>query len=71
MITPGFLAEFSDFKEFHGKNVARKICQEPEPGTRIEARIIELTELKEADPAMFSIQAPSGYAGAGCQDARE
>jgi hypothetical protein len=57
--SPGFLAEFSDFKEFHGKNVARKISQEPDPGTKIEARVTELTELKEPDPAMFSIQAPS------------
>jgi len=57
--SPGFEAEFSDFKEFHGKNVARKISQEPEPGTKIEARVTELTDLKEPDPAMFSIQAPS------------
>jgi hypothetical protein len=56
--SPGFLAEFSDFKEFHGKNVARKISQEPEPGTKIEARVTELTELKDSDPAMFSIHAP-------------
>lgn len=60
VISPGFLAEFTDFKEFHGKTVARKISQEPEPGTKIEARITELSELKEPDPAMFSIQAPSG-----------
>lgn len=59
VISPGFLAEFSDFKEFHGKIVARKISQEPEPGTKIDARITELTELKEPDPAMFSIQTPS------------
>ena len=39
--------------------MARKISQEPEPGTKIEAHIIELTELKEPDPEMFSIQAPS------------
>jgi Gram-negative bacterial TonB protein C-terminal len=57
--SPGFLAEFSDFKEFQGKNVARKISQEPEPGTKIEARITELTELKSPDPAIFSIQTPS------------
>lgn len=57
--SPGFLAEFSDFKEFHGKNVARRISQEPEPGTKIEASVTELTDLKESDPAMFSIQAPS------------
>jgi len=57
--SPGFLAQFSDFKEFHGKNTARKISQEPEPGTKIEARITELTELKEPDPVLFSTQAPS------------
>jgi hypothetical protein len=57
--SPGFEAEFRDFKEFHGKNVAWKISQEPEPGTKIEARVTELTDLKEPDPAMFSIQAPS------------
>ncbi|HLK08178.1 MAG TPA: energy transducer TonB [Candidatus Angelobacter sp.] len=57
--SPGFQAEFRDFKEFHGKNVARRISQEPEPGTKIEARVTELTDVKESDPAMFSVQAPS------------
>lgn len=59
VVSPGFHAEFSDFRDFQGKSVARKISLNPEPGTRIEAHITELTELKDLDTTMFSIQTPS------------
>jgi len=57
VIAPHFSAEFGDFRAFKGKNVARKITLEPEPGTKIEARITELSELENVDPALFAVQA--------------
>jgi len=57
--SPLFSAEFSDFHSFNGKNVARKISMTPEPGTKIEARVTELSELKEADEAMFAVPLPA------------
>jgi Gram-negative bacterial TonB protein C-terminal len=59
VVSPEFHAEFSDFKDFQGKLVARKISAYPEPGTKIEVRITELSELKNPDAAMFSVQTPS------------
>ncbi len=53
--SPEFTAEFSDFHGFRGKDVARKISMTLEPGTKIEARITELTELKEPVAAMFDV----------------
>jgi hypothetical protein len=53
--SPQFAAEFSDFRNFGGKSVARKISMTPEPGTRIEARITELTDLKEPDSTLFDV----------------
>jgi hypothetical protein len=59
VVSPGFVAEFSDFHDFKGKKVARKISMEPESGTKIEARITELAELGNPDPTMFAVQAAS------------
>jgi outer membrane biosynthesis protein TonB len=56
VISPTFHADFADFKKFKDKQVARKISNNPEPGTKIEANITELTELKNPDPAMFTVQ---------------
>ncbi|HKD81492.1 MAG TPA: energy transducer TonB [Candidatus Angelobacter sp.] len=56
VVSPGFEADFSDFKNFGGKSIARKISMEPESGTKIEARVTELSELNHPDPALFVIQ---------------
>src|SRR5579859_27365 len=53
--SPEFKAEFSDFRNFGGKSVARKISMSPEPGTKIEAKVTELAELKNSDTAMFDV----------------
>ena len=59
IFSPDFKAEYSDFREFSGKRVARKISMQPEPGTKIEATITELSELKNPDTAMFAVTAAS------------
>lgn len=57
--SPEFTAEFSDFHHFGGKSVARKISMMPEPGTKIEADITELAELKGPDAALFDVSGPA------------
>lgn len=59
ILSPEFKAEFSDFHSFGGKNVARKISMTPEPGTKIEANITELAELKDTDAALFDVSGPA------------
>jgi hypothetical protein len=64
VVSPAYEAEFSDFKDFKGRNVARRISVEPERGTKIEGRITELTELTDlseanADASLFAVPAPS------------
>lgn len=54
VITPGYRAHFEDYKPFQSKSVARRITFEPTPQTRIEARVIELTELKHPDESLFT-----------------
>jgi hypothetical protein len=57
--SPEFKAEFSDFHNFGGKSVARKISMTPESGTNIEADITELAELKNPDATMFDVSGPA------------
>ena len=53
--SPEFEAEFSDFRNFGGKSVPRKISMTPEPGRKIQADVTELAELKNPDAAMFDV----------------
>ena len=55
VITKGYSAEFKDFKKFGEKRVARRITIDPEPGTNLEVRITELTELTQPDEQMFVV----------------
>jgi hypothetical protein len=55
----GYSAEFKDFKKFGDKRVARRITTDPEPGTNLEARITEVTELTQPDEQMFVILQPT------------
>ncbi len=59
VITRGYSAQFADFKSFGDKRVARRIVIDPEPGTTIQASIIELEELSQPDEEMFVIQQPT------------
>jgi hypothetical protein len=56
VFTKGYAAEFKDFKAFGDKQVPRLIEDTPEPGTTIDARINELTELKQLDETLFVVE---------------
>jgi hypothetical protein len=55
VFTKGYAAEFKDFKGFADKQVPRLIEDTPEPGTTIDARITELTELQQVDETLFVV----------------
>lgn len=59
VVTPGYDAEFQDYQAFKGKQVARRIMLEPEPGTTIVAKIVELAEPEPVDDGLFVIQQPT------------
>jgi hypothetical protein len=54
LFTPYFHAEFKDFRNFKHKQVARQVVANPGPGIRIEARITELSELRQPYESFFS-----------------
>lgn len=54
--TPGYGAEFKDYRDFKNKRVARHFVINPEPGTTIEAKITDLEELTSPDEGLFSVQ---------------
>ena len=56
VFTKGYAAEFKEYKSFGDKRVARRIVNDPEPGTTIEAEITELTEFSHPDEQIFTVQ---------------
>lgn len=52
----GYGAEFDDFRGFAKKQVPRRITFEPESGTKIQAVISQLEELRAPDAQMFAIE---------------
>jgi hypothetical protein len=56
---PGYTAAYKNYKKFAGKQVARKIREYIEPGTELEASIVELSELHNADEASFAVEKPA------------
>jgi hypothetical protein len=56
VVSKGYAAEFKDFKAFADKQVPRLIENTPEPGTTIDARITELTELQQLDETLFAVE---------------
>ena len=57
--TPGYEAEYKNYKKFGDKQVARQIREYIESGTELEETIFELSELRAADESLFAIQQPS------------
>jgi hypothetical protein len=57
--TPGYRAEFQDYKPFGGKQVARRIIISPRPGTTISAEIVELQRATNADEQLFVVGQPA------------
>jgi Gram-negative bacterial TonB protein C-terminal len=59
VVTPQYSVVFKNYKDFEGKRVARLLVSDPEPGTTIEARITELSELTSVDESLFAISQPT------------
>jgi hypothetical protein len=59
VVTPGYDADFKDYRDFKGKRVARRIVIDPESGTKIEAKVAELTELTNPDEGLFAVHQPT------------
>jgi hypothetical protein len=59
VLTPGYRAHFEDYKPFQSRSVARQITFDPDPQTKIEARITELSELNNPDESLFAAPASS------------
>lgn len=55
VFTKGYSAEFKEYKNFGDKHIARRVVIDPEPGTTIEARVTELTELTQLDEQIFAV----------------
>lgn len=56
VVSPGYDADFKNYKKFNGKFVARRIVTDPEPGTTIEAKITSLDELSAPSDDLFIVQ---------------
>lgn len=54
--TPGYAAVFKDYRDFKNKHVARQIVLQPEPGTTIDEKVTELTELTSIDESLLAVQ---------------
>lgn len=56
---PGYGADYSDYKKFGQKQVARKIQEEIDPGTTLEADIVALSEVNSANDSRLVIDRPT------------
>ncbi len=56
---PGYEAQYSDYKKFGQKQVARKIQEEIEPGTTLEADIVALSEANSVSDSSLVIDHPT------------
>ena len=56
---PGYLAQFKHYKLFGKKMIARSVILEPDSGTTIEAKVMELSELssrEDGNDKLFTVQ---------------
>lgn len=56
---PGQSFTFTDYKPFKGKRVARFVMYKIDQGDSLQAKIIELEEMKKVDGALFAIDQPT------------
>lgn len=56
---PGHSLDFTDYRDFHGKRVARILVYHVDPGDSYQAEVAELEDLKKFDPRLFSIDQPT------------
>lgn len=57
--TKGYAATLTDYKNFGGKRVARRITINPEPGVSLEAHVTELEKLSDPDSRSFAVENPT------------
>ncbi|MFZ0639276.1 MAG: energy transducer TonB [Candidatus Acidiferrales bacterium] len=57
---PGYSAEYSKYKKVGEKQVAHRIQEYIEPGTTLEADIVDLNEPATLDNSLFNVDQPSG-----------
>lgn len=57
---PGYDADYGVYKKFGKQRVARRIREEIESGTTLEADIVELSESATLDDSLFHVDRPSG-----------
>jgi len=62
VVTPGYEADFKDYKSFRGKQVPRRITIDPQPGTTIEAKVTELAELGNPDEKLYAVSQSTPHA---------
>jgi hypothetical protein len=55
----GHSVDFTDYRDFHGKRVARVLIYHVDPGDSYQAQVTELKDLKSADESLFSIASTS------------
>jgi TonB family protein len=59
VVTPQYSVIFKDYRRFKDKRVPRLLVAYPEPGTTIEAKVTELSELTNVDESQFTISQPT------------
>lgn len=55
VLARGFEAEYKEYKGFAGKQVARLLIIDPEPGTTIQAKVKTLEEFLSPDDPLFAV----------------
>jgi hypothetical protein len=59
---PGYSMDFTDYREFKGKRVARLLLYHVDPGDRLQAEVISLSEVGSYDQKDFLITEPTPVA---------
>jgi len=56
---PGRSVDFTDYKKFKGKRVARMLTYQIDPGDSLQARVITIGEFESHDESQFSVPDPT------------
>lgn len=59
VITPGYKAQFDEFKPFKGRMVPRRITADLAPDATLEATITQLDDVLPADQTLFTVDRPT------------
>lgn len=59
VVKPGYMADYARYKKFDDRQVARRVTEDLEPGTILEADIVDLEELTTPDESLFKTEQAS------------